>query len=199
MTGSYTFELDSVPGGYFATNASRQITYFNTYLIEQFGWRDDEIGCVDFEAKMTRASQLFCDSYIYPLLLKEGELEEAQLTLHGKGAERIPVVLNARQTADGGTIWNVSSAKNRDKLIEELVAARNLLAEQAKQLKVLSTTDELTGIMNRRALMTSRKSMILMVTLSVMMCCERWVRVYRRFVAGMKLSLDLAEKSLLLC
>lgn len=152
MKGSVTFDLDLVPGGYFSTNASRQVTYFNTYLVDQFGWQADKTGYVDFEARMTRASHLFCDSYVYPLLLKEGELQEAQLTFHGKDAERIPVVVNARKTADGGTIWNVTTAKNRDKLFGELVAARNLLEEQAKQLKVISTTDELTGIMNRRAL-----------------------------------------------
>lgn len=152
MKGSGTFDLDAVPGGYFSTNASRQVAYFNSYLVDQFGWQADETGCVDYEARMTRASHLFCDSYVYPQLTEKGYVEEAQLTFHGKDAERIPVVVNARQTADGGTIWNVSTAKNRDKLFDELVAARNLLEEQAKQLKMLSTTDELTGIMNRRAL-----------------------------------------------
>lgn len=151
MKGCNTFDLDTVPAGYFSTNASRQVTYFNAYLVDQFGWQTDETGRVDFESTMTRASHLFCDSYIYPMLMEKGEVEETQLTFHGKDAERIPVVVNARRTADGDTIWSVASSKNRDKLFEELVNARNLLGEQAKQLKVLSMTDELTGLLNRRA------------------------------------------------
>jgi diguanylate cyclase (GGDEF)-like protein len=144
--------MDVVPVGVFATNVLRRVTRFNSYLVDQFGWQTDEAGLLDFEANMTKASQLFCDSYVYPLLLEIGEVEEAQLTFFGKGGKRIPVVVNATRTADGGAIWGVSSARNRDKLFEELVASRTLLEEQTKQLRVLASTDELTGVLNRRAL-----------------------------------------------
>jgi len=59
--------------------------------------------------------------------------------------------VNAKRKPDGQTIWSVSTARNRDNLFEELVKARTALEEQARQLKALSTTDELTGLLNRRA------------------------------------------------
>jgi len=58
-----------VPSGYFVTDAARKVTSFNNYLVFQFGWPTDETMVLDVEAMMSPASKIFCDSYIYPLLL----------------------------------------------------------------------------------------------------------------------------------
>lgn len=69
MTNQYTPGLNDIPVGCVVTNASREITFYNSYLVDQFGWAPAPSEHMDFEWKMTRASHIFCDSYIYPMLL----------------------------------------------------------------------------------------------------------------------------------
>jgi diguanylate cyclase (GGDEF)-like protein len=48
--------------------------------------------------------------------------------------------------------WSFFNASKRDKLYDELLNARKELEAQAETLKLMASTDELTGIMNRREL-----------------------------------------------
>lgn len=145
------FDLDELPSGCFVTNASLEVTFFNKYLVNLLGWSSSQATSLDLENIMTRASQIFCESYVYPLLIEKRECNEVQLTFLGNGKERVPVVVSAKRASDGRTIWSVFCAQNRDKMFEELITARNALDDQTEHLKVLSTTDELTGLLNRRA------------------------------------------------
>lgn len=85
------------------------------------------------------------------MLIKDGKCNEAQLTFVSPEGRRTPVIANVKRSGDA-VVWGIFSAQNRDKLYQELVEARSQLEDQARQLKLLATTDELTGLMNRRAL-----------------------------------------------
>ncbi|MEX0741040.1 MAG: EAL domain-containing protein [Pseudohongiella sp.] len=62
----------------------------------------------------------------------------------------MPVVLNARLDESGKEIhWTFLGAKQRDKLFQELVQARNLLEEKNRLLEARTVTDDLTGLPNR--------------------------------------------------
>lgn len=146
------FDIHDLPCGCIVADASRRISFSNQYMADQFGWNSDEVKGRGVEKLMTRASQMFCESYVYPMLIQDGECNEVQLTIESPKGERIPAIINVKRFQEDAAIWSVFSAKNRDKLYEELVGARNQLEIQAKQLKQLAMVDDLTGLMNRRAL-----------------------------------------------
>lgn len=102
---------------------------------------------------LTPASKIVLESFIMPMLLNSGHCEEIQLTIQGKSGEWVPVLVNAQ--VELGTepliFWVFNSARQRDKLYQELVDLRNALEEKAERLELLSQTDELTGLLNRRA------------------------------------------------
>ena len=50
----------------------------------------------------------------------------------------------------GHIFWSFFNASKRDQLYDELIDARKTLEAQAKILEMMSSTDELTGLMNRR-------------------------------------------------
>jgi len=143
--------IDDFPCGCIVADASRRVLYASQYLNQEFGWDLSAIQGQRMEDFMSPASHLFCESYVYPLLLQTGKCEEVQLTLVTPTAARVPIIANARQAKDDTVVWSIFSAQNRDKLYQELVEARNQLEEQSNQLRRLAATDELTGLMNRRA------------------------------------------------
>ena len=73
------------------------------------------------------------------------------MTMISATGERAPVVVNAVLRAEESAIyWSISSAVQRDRLSEELIEARRAVESRAEELQVLSMTDDLTGLMNRR-------------------------------------------------
>jgi diguanylate cyclase (GGDEF)-like protein len=87
-----------------------------------------------------------------PLLLHEKKCEEMQLALLDGNGERVSIVVSAKMNPQGHIYWSFFNASKRDKLYEELIVARKDLEAQAETLKLMASTDELTGLMNRREL-----------------------------------------------
>ncbi|WP_415400776.1 diguanylate cyclase [Tateyamaria sp. SN3-11] len=145
------FGLDDLACGCIVVDETRCILSANRYIADEFGWDVEQVAGKRIEGLMSRASHLFCESYIYPMLIKDGKCNDVQLTFVSPDGTRTPVIANLKGLEDA-VVWGIFSAENRDKLYQELVEARSQLEDQARQLKLLSTTDELTGLMNRRAL-----------------------------------------------
>lgn len=143
--------IDDFPSGCIVVDPSRCIAFANRYLSEKFDWDTNNVVGKRLETIMSRASRIFCDSYVYPLLLENGKCLEVQLTFLTRHGDRVPVIANAEMRADGLVAWSFACAENRDKLFQELVDARNKLEEQSRLLLIQSTTDDLTGLTNRRA------------------------------------------------
>lgn len=143
--------VDDFPYGCIIVDPSRRIAFANKYLSDQFYWDTDKAVGQRLETIMSRGSHLFCDSYVYPLLHEKGKCLEVQLTFLTRDGDRVPVIANAEMRADGSAAWSFTCAENRDKLFQELVDARNKLEEQSRLLQIRSTTDDLTGLINRRA------------------------------------------------
>jgi diguanylate cyclase (GGDEF)-like protein len=70
-----------------------------------------------------------------------------QLIIFNAQGARIPVTVNAHLTDDDCIYWSFFNASKRDQLYNELLKTRETLEEQAEELKLLASTDEL---LNRR-------------------------------------------------
>lgn len=144
------YTLNDSPNGVFITNALRVIIYCNAYFSTELEWEPDALIGKSADIIFTLASKVFYQTYLIPTLLHENTCEEMQLTMiNGKGV-RIPITVNVKSDSSGRIYWSFFNASKRDKLYEELLKAREVLEQQAEQLKLLASTDELTTLLNRR-------------------------------------------------
>lgn len=141
---------DNFPCGAFVTNSSRVITYVNSYFTSELLWKPGELIGKNADVIFTQSSKIFFQSYLIPTLLHEKTCEEMQLIILNAKGVRIPVTINAHISKDDCIYWSFFNASKRDKLYGELIKTRETLEEQAEQLKLLASTDELTGLLNRR-------------------------------------------------
>ena len=152
--------LDRFYSGHLVVNAKREISFSNQYLVHRLGWPRETLSEMSLPDIFSKASNIFIDSYVYPLLINEHCAEELQLTLVSCKGEKIPVVANVRLDAEQTTYWSFYGCANRDKLYEELIQAKELLEKQSEELVEMATIDALTGLLNRREL-DNRASKIL--------------------------------------
>lgn len=147
----HEFEYDALPCGYVLTGPDRRIVAINAFVERRLGWREEQLLGQSVETMFTPASRLFCDSYVFPLLVMQGGVEELQLTCAGGEAGRLPVVVNVKARPCGGAVWCLFVAERREKLLQELAEAQGALKASAEELERQSRTDFVTGLPNRRA------------------------------------------------
>lgn len=155
LSDGCTAQQDHFPCALLISNTERQIRYANSYLTHQFGFSAAQLLQMRIHDLFSPAAKIMLESYVIPLLLHEGQCKEILLTLQTPAGDKMPVLLNARLQQTAGSapeiFWSLSSAGQRDKLYQELLIARQQLEQKASMLQTLSQTDELTGLLNRRA------------------------------------------------
>lgn len=153
--------MDHFPGGLVVTTVEeRKILFANQYF---YSVTQREPGAVVRIGNVfTAASKIVIESFIMPMLLHQGHCEEIQLTIETPHAVRVPILINARIVMANTRLiyWVITTAGQRDSLYQELVNLRNDLELRAETLEVLSQTDELTGLMNRRAFATKANNLL---------------------------------------
>ncbi len=167
-----TISPDLFLSGALVTDKNRTIIYANSYFEDQLNWPLSDLVGMSSDDLFTRSSKIFNESYLMPILIHEGSCKEIQLAvLDGTGA-RVPIVVNARVDDSGLVYWSFFNATKRDKLYDELLAAREKLELYSEELKAISSTDELTGLFNRRELNARASQMYLAAnrTNSVLSC-----------------------------
>jgi len=142
--------VDSFPCGAFVTNQAKTILYANAYFSDTLHWDINQLLGSSLDTLFTLSSKIFYESYVVPTLLHQNQLDEMQLIIMNGKQERLPVTLNARFDQNGLIYWTFFDATKRDKLYQELISSREQLQAQAQKLSALATTDELTGLLNRR-------------------------------------------------
>lgn len=114
---------------------SRGVSYANGYLYKLIG-RESGTEAVDLlEQVFTKASLIFIDSYLYPMLLAEGKCDERLLTVRHVNGSRIPVVVNLELKDENCAAWSIMPAVERNTLYQELLTAREALEQHADHLQ----------------------------------------------------------------
>lgn len=152
--------LDSFYSGHLIVNAKREISFSNQYLVDRLGWKIEDLTAMNLSDIFTKASKIFIDSYVYPLLMHELCAEELQLTMLTSEGKKLSVVVNIKLDEAQTTYWSIFDCANRDELYQELIQAKELLEKQSRELIELAAIDALTGLLNRREL-DSRASRML--------------------------------------
>ena len=144
--------IDKFYSGHLIVSAKREVFFSNQYIEERFGWTQEKLYGMNLSDIFTKASNIFIDSYVYPLLIHDFCAEELQLTMITAKGERLSVVANIKLDDDKTTYWSLYDCANRDKLYQELIKAKNQLEVQSQELIKMATVDSLTGLLNRREL-----------------------------------------------
>ena len=147
-----SFGIDRFPVSCLATDGARNIRFANGRVSELVERQPGELFGLSLDVLLTPASRIFCDSYVYPILLDQGYCDEIALNVMTESGGRTSVVGNACVHDDDPDmiLWSFMRADKRDQLQAEVLAARNQLQEQTRALKELATRDDLTGLLNRR-------------------------------------------------
>jgi diguanylate cyclase (GGDEF)-like protein len=152
--------LDKFYSGHLVVSSTREILFSNQHVGEVLGWGKEDLLRLSLSDIFSKASNIFIDSYVYPLLINEACAEELQLTMITSEGAKVPVVGNIRIDEERVTYWSLYGCANRDKLYQELIQTKELLEKQSQELFEMATTDALTGLLNRREL-NNRASRIL--------------------------------------
>lgn len=143
---------DAFQSGALITDKNREIVYANAYFSDELNWKIETLLGKSSDDLFTHSSKIFFESYLMPLLIHEKKCEEIQLALLDGNNNRISIIVSAKMDEQGYIYWSFFNASKRDKLYEELIVTRKELEAQAEVLKSMASTDELTGLMNRREL-----------------------------------------------
>jgi diguanylate cyclase (GGDEF)-like protein len=143
-------EPDAFQSGAMVTDENRRIIYANTYFSYELNWDLETLVGKSSDDLFTFASKIFFENYLMPTLLHDKKCEEMQLTLYDGNGKRIPILVSTKIDEKGHIYWVFFNASKRDKLYKELINVRKELEAQVKILISMASTDELTGLMNRR-------------------------------------------------
>jgi diguanylate cyclase (GGDEF)-like protein len=154
-------DIDHLPCGCLITSPDRKILSINQYFSEALDWQPEALTDQNMNLVLNKATQLFCESYVIPMVFREGQCSEVLITLSSANGATFPMVANVRKMPNGNLAWVFLEAENRNKLFKELEAARISIQEQSEQLEMLARTDELTGLANRRDLEICAKRVLL--------------------------------------
>jgi len=141
-------------------DAQRNITECNQYIEDIMGIERTQIIGLPITKCLTPASNIFLDSYVFPTLLIDSEIQECQLTWLSDHGEKVPVVVNIKRQSDNQYYWSLFKSVSRDQLYNELLDVKTQLENKAKALHQLATTDPLTGLLNRREFTNLVKRMV---------------------------------------
>lgn len=152
-------EVEHFPCLLFVTHLeSTQVLSGNSYAEQFLHACFDELSLA-LNDILSKASLIFYESYVKPILKNNGIFKEVQLTLVTSRGDRVPAVANI-SLIDEKLFWAVYPAQERDKLYQELVSARENLEQKTEELTRLTRLDPLTSLLNRRALNTDLTKII---------------------------------------
>lgn len=143
--------LDSFPCILIITDMqTNKLEYCNKYATELLGIDSNKKTEYSLFDIISKASSIFFESYIRPSIVSSGSCQEIQISLLLNTNEKVPAVANVA-LVESKIFWSIYMAVARDKLYQELLAAREHLEKKTEELTLLTRIDPLTSLLNRRA------------------------------------------------
>lgn len=136
--------IDDVPVCIVVSRIDFQFLQSNQVWNEHFSASNKLDLTASFLDRFSKASQIFLQTHILPMLLKNGEITEIFVFLRDKHDQETPVLLNAKiklEDDEKHIIWSFFIARERRKLEEELIYRKSKSEEAALLLR--KTGDEL--------------------------------------------------------
>ena len=133
---------DNAPCGYFSFNNEGQLQQVNDILCGLLKSGRDELVGQHIENILTLPGRIFYQTHLFPLLKIQGYVEEIFITLLAKDKTQLPVLLNAKQHADGDThryVCAFITVHNRKKFEDELLAAKQKAERALQENEALQT------------------------------------------------------------
>ncbi len=148
--------LDELPCAVLVTDSAGRILLTNATLAEWAGgtivsWEQRAL-----EDLFPPAGRIFCQTHVWPTLLRDGHINELHLQILDAQQQRVPVLLNCRKGEYEKRpvyYWTLFLAKERQRFEGELIASRNRAEAAAQKLSeshrfVMSITDAIPGLVS---------------------------------------------------
>lgn len=133
--GQAPLNLEELPCACLRTSKEGLITFANGYFLENYCWNVSALKAAGMEVLFSKASLMFCQSYVYPTALAETACVEVLLTIFTGDKQRKAVIVSVRQLPDGGFAWVLMEAESRASLFQELSDAKGALIDQSTELE----------------------------------------------------------------
>ena len=138
--------LDGAPCGFVSLGDDSCVLVANKTLLDRLGYAREEVEGCHVEKLFTRATQLFYQTHLFPLVKLHRRAQEVFLLLKGKSGEEIGALCNAVRHTRGGIDYTdcvFVEVQERRKYEDALLRAKRdaeqanaRLEEQAAELKV---------------------------------------------------------------
>ena len=136
--GQVPLNLEEFPCACLRTSKEGLIIFANGYFLENYRWDVNALKAAGMEVLFSKASLMFCQSYVYPTALAETTCVEVLLTIFTGDKQRKAVIVSVRQLPDGGFAWVLMEAESRASLFQELSDAKGALIDQSTKLNNLN-------------------------------------------------------------
>lgn len=146
--------LDQLPCPTLITDASGYVLAVNTELLTLLGGTAEQYQQKTMEIFFPPASQIFLQSHIWPLLLRNEAVREIHLKIWNAHGQSMPVLVNCQRGNFAGIdsyFWALFVSVERNKFEQELLDARKRAESLAQALTeqkafIKSITDNIPGL-----------------------------------------------------
>ncbi|MFY8043424.1 MAG: PAS domain-containing protein, partial [Rhodoferax sp.] len=120
-----SFEL--LPCAALFTDSSGNIQALNQELLRLLGGEKSDWIAKPIDTLFSKASRVFLQTHVWPMLLRDGHVRELKLQLLGIGGERLPILVNCQSNTVDGEVrftWVLFVSLERSRFEQELLDSR---------------------------------------------------------------------------
>lgn len=149
-------EYDDLPCPVLVTDVAGKILSANAELLSVLGMTRQQLQLQSMELLLPPASRIFLQTHIWPMLLRDAQVQEIHLKLSGADRRCIPVMVNCKKRSSAipgadSYVWVFFVANERSKFEENLLQARNVAEAAAAALAdreafIKTITDAMPGL-----------------------------------------------------
>lgn len=119
--------LDQLPCPVLVTDRMENVQTVNKELLALVGGTKEAWAVLSMERMFSRASRVFLQTHVWPMLMRDGHVREIRLQMLGEDGSQVPVFANCdRSTLDGVDrfTWIFFVSRERTRFEQELLEAR---------------------------------------------------------------------------